>query len=219
MAVSGLTRTLAAACTFVMFAGPMSVCGVAQESDAVRISPPRIAVTEFDSKAAANVSHVRVHVTPAAVPGAKELANALNRIKSVDQDEALNSEVTAKTVPSPTGPFFYPADMVSSKGKLVKSAQSHAIYVNCTPIAKCWGNPEGFLTDLGKSSFIHVADQYVGATANNRYTVGKNATVSYSHFGTTFYPEDLFSIVHAVAKTDGTGYGHIYHILDRKSVV
>lgn len=52
--------------------------------------------------------------------------------------------------------------------------QHVAIYMNpngaCT-IASCWGDPEGFLNDLGKSDFIHVVDQYTGSTADDRYTV------------------------------------------------
>lgn len=191
---------------------PMSTCALAQEDLAAKLPPPRIVVTEFDSKAALTVTHVRYHVTPAVLPGAKALATALNSVKPVDEEGTLTAEVVRSVVPTPTGPVLYGGDLVSSKGKVVKAAQSHAIYVNCTPVSTCWGNPEGFLTNLGKSSFIHVADQYVTATANNRYTVGKNAAVNYSHFGNTLYPEDLYAIVHAVAKTDGTGYGHIYHL-------
>jgi hypothetical protein len=212
MGVSILSRTAAmAVCALMAVSVGGSAQAGAQEAEVARISPPRVAVTEFDAKAASTVTHVRYHVTPAAVPGAKALANTLNKREPLTQEE-FAAQIAKKTVPTPTGPVLYPGDLVSSKGKVVTAAQSHAIYVNCTPVSTCWGNPEGFLTDLGKSSFIHLTDQYVGSTANNRYTVGKNAAVSYSHFGNTMYPEDLFAIVHAVAKTDGTGYGHIYHI-------
>ena len=60
-------------------------------------------------------------------------------------------------------------------GAVVTSAQSHAIYMNrngtCT-VAIWWGDPEGFLRDFGQSDRIHVVDQYVGATASGRYSVG-----------------------------------------------
>ena len=51
---------------------------------------------------------------------------------------------------------------------MVTAAESHAIYLNCA--STCWGNPVGFLTDLGENKFIHLADQYLNETTNNRYS-------------------------------------------------
>lgn len=175
--------------------------------DAERLSsqvPLNVAVTEPDVRAAANITTQRVHVMPAHMSGARELVQMFN------EQNVPAPRVT--TVPSPTPPAFYPADLATAGGAKVVSATSHAVYVNCTTISTCWGNPEGFLTDLDKSSFIHLVDQYTGSTANGRYTVGVHANVGYSIFGNTLYPHDIFAIVHAVAKITGTGYGHIYHI-------
>jgi len=100
----------------------------------------------------------------------------------------------------------------------VKSAVSHAIYLqrqpggNCT-MATCWGDPEAFLRDLGNSDFIHVIDQYVGLFSNNRYTVGFHATVNYTPPAGPLLDSDIAAIVHAVAvQTGASGYGHVYHV-------
>jgi len=45
----------------------------------------------------------------------------------------------------------------------------HPVYVN-NPVSH-WGDPAGFLTDLGASDYIHTIDQYTGSTANHRYTL------------------------------------------------
>jgi hypothetical protein len=113
-------------------------------------------------------------------------------------------------------PPRFPGDLVYHGGAVVEFAESHAIYMqpngNC-PIAVCWGNPEGFLRDLGKSEFIHVTDQYVGMESNNRYKVGQRALVPYTPPAVPFTDNDILGIIHAVASVTGeTGYGHIYHV-------
>jgi hypothetical protein len=111
----------------------------------------------------------------------------------------------------------YPGDLTYAGGKVLASVVSHAIYLqrqpdgNCS-IATCWGNPEGFLHDLGASEFIHLVDGYVGAFGANRYTVGSHATVNFTPSG-PLLDTDIEAIVHAVAsKTGAAGYGHIYHV-------
>jgi hypothetical protein len=112
----------------------------------------------------------------------------------------------------------YFGDVSYGGGQVVKSAISHAIYLQpqsgdqCA-IVTCWGDPEGFLRDLGRSDFIHVVDQYVGLSGNNRYTVGFNATVNYAPQATPLLDTDIQAIVHAVAaKMGASGYGHIYDV-------
>jgi len=111
----------------------------------------------------------------------------------------------------------YAGDFSSGGGKVVTSAVFHAVYLQKQPvdsctIATCWGDPEGFLRDLGNSDFIHVVDQYIGLTSANRYSVGFHAFVNYTPPVGPF-TDALAAIVHAVAaKTGATGYGHIYHI-------
>jgi hypothetical protein len=167
----------------------------------------RIAPGTMDRAEAADARDVLTHSMPAHTEAGKS-ARAVELAKRF-----LSNGEEATTAKTPDPPGFYPADVEYSKGKLVFTAQFHNAYVNCTTVATCWGDPGGFLSDLGKSSFIHVTDQYVGTTANNRYTVGTGAFVTYSLYGNTLYTEDILAIVHAVAKAlKATGYGHIYNI-------
>jgi hypothetical protein len=107
-------------------------------------------------------------------------------------------------------PGFYPADVSDpANGPTVLTAASNPLYVNCAPT--CWGSPATFLEDLGESTFIHVADQYIGTTASGRYTVGKAGSVAYP-MKHTLLDADILAIVHAGGKAFGTGYNHIYHV-------
>jgi hypothetical protein len=111
-------------------------------------------------------------------------------------------------------------DVSYNGGAVVHVAQMHAIFLvpknnaRCTGPA-CWGNPEGFLSDLNISEFIHLADQYVGTTANNRYPVGAHRLISYTPTPKTAPLTDanIIAYVTQVARATGqTGYGHIYHV-------
>jgi len=122
--------------------------------------------------------------------------------------------------PADSQSLRYPGDLQYHGGAVLESTESHAIYMlpnGVCPIATCWGNPEGFLGDLGDSDFIHVVDQYIGLNSDDRYTVGRRAHVNFppprNFTSTPFTDSDIVSIVHAVAaKTGQTGYGHIYHV-------
>ncbi len=115
----------------------------------------------------------------------------------------------------------YPADLYYLGGPTVPAAQSHAIYLLpstlCT-VAQCWGDPEGFLRDLGRSEFIHVVDQYTGVTGDHRYGVGQDYAAVLpapsANFSTApLTDSDLLAYVYLAAKTGGqVGYGHIYHV-------
>jgi len=97
--------------------------------------------------------------------------------------------------------------------------QQVAIYMNpslaCSNIANCWGDPEGFLSDLGKSDFIHVVDQYTGSTGENRYTVSNtHVMIHYKPNAAPFTDADMLAVVHAVALVLGTpnGYSNQFHV-------
>ncbi|MBV8829803.1 MAG: hypothetical protein JO108_11315 [Acidobacteriaceae bacterium] len=110
-----------------------------------------------------------------------------------------------------TGIRFYPADVGNpSNNVTIATARNHDIYLNGLP--DIWGYPAEFLEDLSKSDFIHVTDQYVNTTADNRYTLGYGAFVIYPNAPHTLAPNDIFAILHAVAGTFGTGYEEIYHV-------
>ncbi len=105
---------------------------------------------------------------------------------------------------------IYPADLKFGGGHVLKTVVSHNIYLNATSSAP-WGNPVGFMNDLNASTFIHVVDQYVGATTNGRYTTGTNFSATKAYANKVVPLSDIESFVHAAAKISGSGYGHIYH--------
>jgi hypothetical protein len=117
----------------------------------------------------------------------------------------------------------YPGDLQFHGGAVLDSTVSHAIYLQpngvACPIANCWGNPEGFLKDIGDSLFIHVVDNFVGLYSTNRYTVGDAAVVNVppptlkTNRPTAYTDSQMLQVIHAVAKAFGeTGYGHMYHV-------
>ena len=135
-----------------------------------------------------------------------------SQLASADH-ETTNSDANSSghsIVPTVPPPGFYPADVANTPpiGPIVNRAQQHPLYVNCS--ASCWGNPEPFLRNLDKSSFIHVVDQYVGSTVDDRYTLGTSGSITYPIGSLT--DNDIFQIVHTGAQAFGTGYHHIYHV-------
>jgi len=62
-----------------------------------------------------------------------------------------------------------PNDLSIFGGPTLSSSQMINIYVNCGN--SCWGgtSPAVFERNLAASSFVHVIDQYLGSSANNRY--------------------------------------------------
>ncbi|HXB72206.1 MAG TPA: hypothetical protein VNY05_28470 [Candidatus Acidoferrales bacterium] len=106
-------------------------------------------------------------------------------------------------------PGFYPGDLSNPLNHpTVVSAQQHDIYLNCAPT--CWGTPANFLADLDESDFIHITDQYVGTSANHRYTLGGAGSFT----GTVPHILPLTTLVamaHTAAAVYGTGLNHIYH--------
>lgn len=122
----------------------------------------------------------------------------------------------SEDIPSVPNPGFYPGDVSNPKnGPVVTVAESNPIYVNAQPAQ--WGRPATFLKNLSTSGFIHVVDQYVGVTDDNRYTVGAQGSLSYPAY-TALDDNDILQIAHAAAQALGTGYGHIYHIFLPKGV-
>lgn len=118
----------------------------------------------------------------------------------------------SSTAPGLQGQIFYPMDVSNPHNMpTIDSAQHHPIYVNEPP--SHWPNVAQFLADLGAGQFIHILDQYVNSSKDNRYTLG-------TQFGLTIPvpssgilgPPEIFALLHAAAVQGGSGYGHIYHI-------
>lgn len=122
------------------------------------------------------------------------------------------------TPPGLPPPGFYPGDMYqfTPPGPVVAKAQIHNLYVNCKP--DCWENPVTFQQNLLASEFIHVVDQYVGSTNDQRYMLGTSALVKYAVSAPLSDSGDIASIVHAAGVKFGTGYSHIHYVFLPKGV-
>lgn len=106
--------------------------------------------------------------------------------------------------------IVYPGDLQYYGGKFLTTARVFNAFINSTPAA--FGDPKSFEEHFSYSNMIHILDQYVGQTANNRYDWAGDAGVAYNTI-TTLGDNDLLAIVHAVAKAEGgAGYHRIFHI-------
>ena len=122
------------------------------------------------------------------------------------------------TTYAPAG-LRFPGQLSFHGGPTLPDAASSSVFVNPTaacPPDTCWGDPIGFLQDLGASQFIHLVDQYVGETAPGRYTVGTNFAGSYppsAGVGKPFTDQDMaFAAYFLAVLSGGVGLNHIYHI-------
>lgn len=204
----GLRGALAGAACMLSFFPSLALR--AQQADAeIR----EVKVAQVDMDAAHEAGPGRVHALAANVPGAKEKLAIFHRERNgIAANPKANSRAQSD-LPDPTGFNFYPGQLSSGGGPTLETTRQHAIYVNAKgSIASNWGNPEGFLRDLNKSSFIHITDQYAGTSADERYPVSSNAKVHYGTPGVTLFESDIAAIVHAVAEEHGSGGDNIYHV-------
>lgn len=177
------------------------VCAQESSENPIRVTPA--------AQAGYSLSNFHYHILPANTPAGKNARGASKYGTAVPKNKPLAS---IASVPSPG---FYPDDLVYFGGPVVKDMQSHSVYLNassCGGVAKCWGNPEKFLTDLGRSKYIHVTDQYTGTSGN--YTNGTHVFASLTMYTNMIDESDLFGLVHDAAATLGTpsGYGHEFHV-------
>jgi len=203
----------ALACAALVF--PVSSSPVSAEQQNSR---EEVSVTASDVRAVKDAGLGLVHGFAAHRQGAKEKLDAVHRergkyaakFREAGPRTESSSEASSQAL---TGPYFYPADLASGGGPTLATTRMHAVYVNASgSIASNFGNPEGFLRDLNRSTFIHLVDQYVGTTENNRYPVGNRARVRYGTPGATLFESDIAAIVHAVALEHGAGGDHVYHV-------
>src|SRR5256714_12726182 len=169
------------------------------------------APTASDYAAAQEATRVYRHARAANTKAAASLKGKEIATRSETPKRSASPDSTAAT--SSSG-LRYIGDLSYFGGKVVDTAQSHAVYMlpnGVCPIAACWGNPEGFLHDLGQSDLIDVVDQYVGLFSRNRYTVGAHARINFTPSKTPLTDHDIVVRAHIEASRLGSGYGHIYH--------
>ena len=170
--------------------------------------------TAADHAAAQAAKLVYHHAFPARTPAGDSLKHG-ETLRGLGSSRHLSGHDDGNAA---GGGERFIGDLTYFGGAVVGFAESHAIFLrpngNC-PVATCWGDPEGFLSDLTRSDLIHVTDQYVGLAANHRYTLGSHTNINYTPTPKTapLTDADMQAIVHFVASTSGeTGYGHIYHV-------
>lgn len=108
-----------------------------------------------------------------------------------------------------------PFDLTFFGGPVITSLVSHDVNFNCP--ATCWGTAGrgtafSFLRNLGGSNFIHIVDQYVGESANNRYTVGPDTNIT-EKLPNPVDVSTLVALVHqAAVAAKSTGYHNEVHL-------
>ncbi len=176
----------------------------------------------YDRHQAEHARNVMHHMMPANTPAAMVM----------EQTKPFGTHSNAASPPPPgrsepsqsEQDIRYPGDVQFHGGNVVQSAEEYLIYVNlassasCHTIAACWGDPSGFLHDLGLSDFIHVVDQYAGVSSGDRYRASPRLiNVSYTPAagaGHPFTDTDIQTIVHAVVRALRlpTGYHSIFDV-------
>jgi hypothetical protein len=166
-------------------------------------TPAQTIISGSDQAAAASPTKFVYRILPASTPAAKKLPAGSLTNKKLSATSALPM------------PGFYPADLAYHGGPVVKNAENNLVYFDCPagPTA-CWGNPAAFLKDLNHSVFVHLADQYVGATANLRYPVGGTVSINQTLQTNVLGQNDILSIVHAAAVklSIQNSYSNIFHV-------
>jgi hypothetical protein len=110
----------------------------------------------------------------------------------------------------------FPADMTSGGGPVLTTAKLNDIYVNTTAAAV--GTPATFQANYNVSTFIHVLDQYDGVSSNGKFGASTSFSATVPIFSNMISQDDLFNVIHAAAKTGGTGYGHVYNVFLKKGL-
>jgi hypothetical protein len=110
-----------------------------------------------------------------------------------------------------------PADLGFLGGATIAAAVHHPLYLipngSACNAPSCWGNVSQFLQDLNRSDFIHLTDQYVGASGDRRYPVSFALAGHYTLPALPLLDSDMAAWAHAAATALGvSGYGHIFHI-------
>jgi len=215
------TRTVISLATLAVFLAAFVASVRAQDSIDLEIDLSHLSQTSPNG-----LYHILRADTPAGLSTPLEGPERL--MAAAEAVEAGLLPLLPAPVPGVPTPGFYPADVT----KLVASARTlsravfNPIFINCPTGSSCWGNPNAFLTDLGKSSFIHLTDQYTKAVGSFSLGTSVNlplnlAGVDDCNIGGTnpcLLDADIQAIVNVVAQKIGAGYGHLYHVFLPNSV-
>jgi hypothetical protein len=182
-------------------------------------SPQRtkIQVTDADNAAAAESTLHYSHALPAKTDAGASLKHggpaALGSLLAGHAEDFIHAagEGNDRT--------RFPGDLTNLfGGPTVGFIQSHPVFLSsvdgttCAPNT-CWGDPDTFLDNFGRSGLSHVTDQYVGQHADDRYTLGDEFVIPFTPSTTPLIDPQIRALVHAVAAFSGeTGLNHEFHI-------
>jgi hypothetical protein len=197
-----LALFLASASVSVTFGQSVPAAATPEEPDVQSIM-----MSSADTDVSTDAASARIHMMPV-------LGTIMKQDWPADAGTGTAPVASAAAVPAPgaaSGIAFYPGDISNPFNNVtIDTAENHNVYLNALP--SVWGHPARFLRHLSKSDFIHVTDQYVNTTADDRYRVGKAAYVLYPTAPHTLTPTDIYGILHAAGGTFGTGYHDVYHV-------
>jgi hypothetical protein len=205
--ICSFRRFLAVATTAVLL---LLFCAAVQAQEVTRSVKP----SDYDRSATSQATNLKHHARAANTPAGKTARS--NEISNMHADSHASDEGGGAHAVT-----RYPADLEYHGGPVATTMESHLIYVNldksasCQSVATCWGNPLGFLRDLGQSNMIHIVDQYTGRHDDGRYTVAATSyQVDYPLSAKPYSDNDMLIIVHAVVThfNPPTGYGNEYHV-------
>jgi hypothetical protein len=161
----------------------------------------------------ANIPAATLGLATGAVDAATTSTHRLVRTLATVQ---LRGSIRAGFTPA-GGIINSPFDLTYAGGALVTHATSWNVYVNCTSgPASCWGtgslSPATFLRDLNRSSFIRIADQYIGEEASGRFRV-RELNLKTPFTAHTASLTDIFGIIFSASTfTHASGYTSIFHV-------
>jgi hypothetical protein len=216
----GLKSRCAPAVSVGALALVVALCGAGVAG--AQSAPVALKVTAADHAAVGKVTRVHqrsMGVNRGAFGGRQAEAEPLSdgqlrALAAVHQAAAAASSAEGGVNSGPR----YMGDLHYFGGPTLTSTQQHSIYLfpttGCPSVAACWGNPDRFLRDLGRSNFIHVTDQYTGLTSKGRYGMGQSYRANIATpLAQPLTDDDMLAIVHAAALVSGqSGYGHMYNV-------
>jgi hypothetical protein len=164
-----------------------------------------------------NDDMIEFSITPEAIAAAKSaVLVGTHKLPTVPLRQESISKISASVSAIDNSPF----DLTYYGGPIVKAATSYAVYVNCSmpdaPIV-CWGSnnlsPTNFLSQLNRSPFIRLLNEYIGTDAMLKFPAAQMRTLAtFANPQKATLQEIQQIVAAAVLRTGATGYSAIYHV-------
>jgi len=199
----------------VVFLGALSASPMFAQ-DAPR-TPRKLQVTAADRAAAAAISVVHSHSLTTKTEAGTLLKHRESAVRNARSAEPFRGFSEGSSVEG-NDHLRFPGDLTFLGGPTVPFAESHPIFLaspdgTTCPANTCWGDPDTFLNAYGRSGLAQITNQYVGQSANDRYTLGDQFVLPFAPSSTPLIDADIQAIVHDAAALSGeAGLDHIFHV-------